>query len=128
MQCTCHIVHFTRGYIWSQNVMYMSSCVLHMGGGYIWSQNVMCMSSCALHIGGISNLRMQYTCHLVHFRSSGVSDLRMHFIWKVYYLYYELLNTAQCRLLYVVVIVITVAYSDCCFWCFWCFLCVILHG
>ena len=69
----------------------------------------MCTSSCSLHLMG------------------GISDLRIHFIWKVYchYLHYELLNTEQCRLLYVVVIVITVAYSYCCFWSF---LCIIVHG
>ena len=51
------------------------------------------------------------------------------FIWGVYliseftssekvychYLHYELLNTEQCRLLYVVVIVVTIAYSYCYF-------------
>ena len=93
MQCTCHLVCFTSGgYIWSQNAMYMSSCALYIWG-YIWSHNAMYMSSCALdiwgvylisecnvhvilcalHLGGISDLRMQCTCHLVHFTSGGIS-------------------------------------------------------
>ena len=104
MQCTCQLVHFTfREYIWSKNAMHMSSCALHIWGVYL-------ISECNVHV-------MFCTSYPWGVRS----DLRMHFILKIYchYLYYELLNTAQCRLLYVVVIVITVAYSHCCFWSFY---------
>ena len=68
------------------------------------------------------NLYSSFICDIhVHFlfltSYGGISDIRIYFIWIVYchYLHYELLNTEQCRLLYVVVIVVTIAYSYCYF-------------
>ena len=94
-----------RGYIWNWTlnldtwIGVWCLCWLHLLCWWlcVWggmSESVQCMHMC-----------YPYALHLFPFIcQGGISDLIMHFIWKVYchYLHYEILNTEQCRLLYVV--------------------------
>ena len=126
--CTYHLVYFISWGV-CLNLYSACICVIHMHfisftssplGGM--SESVQSMNMCypyALHLfhiislgGPLAKVGSSAKFCVVVCKSSllwyqgAISDLRMHFIWKVYchYLHYELLNTAQCRLLYVVVI------------------------
>ena len=96
-------------YFISNNNWYSCLSPADMGWGYFWMCTVhasvicMYMSSCALHIWG-GYLISECTSYEKFTVTAYILSSRiLHYV----------------RLLYVVATIITVAYSNCCFWCFY---------